>query len=93
MAPGTVGGRLCHPPVVEKKIYKKINKKEKRLALFSAIAATSSKEIVASRGHIVEDISSFPLIVDDKIQQIKKSRDLQEIFLNLGGNNLRCTPL
>lgn len=35
----TRGGRQAHPPIVEKVIYKKLNKKENRLALCSAIAA------------------------------------------------------
>jgi len=39
-APGTVSGRQGHPPMAEKIIVKKIPKKERRLALFSAIAAT-----------------------------------------------------
>ena len=39
------GGRQAHPPiVVNKVIYKKLNKKENKLALCSAIAATASKE-------------------------------------------------
>jgi len=83
-APGTVGGRLAHPPVVEKKIKKKIPKKERRLALFSAIAATRSKEIVESRGHIVDDVPDFPLVVTDNIQSLKKTRDLKDVFINLG---------
>ena len=50
LAPGTVGGRQPHPPTSEKKITKRIPKKEAHLALLSAIAATASKENVASRG-------------------------------------------
>ena len=40
----TRGGRQAHPPIVEKVIYKKLNKKENKLALCSAIAGTASKE-------------------------------------------------
>ena len=40
------GGRQAHPPKVQKIIFKKLNKKENKLALCSAIAATQSKEIV-----------------------------------------------
>jgi len=83
-APGTVGGRLAHPPIVKKKITKNIPKKEKRLAFLSAIAATGSKEIVAMRGHAVDDVPYFPLIVTDDIQSLKKTKDLKEIFINLG---------
>jgi len=83
-APGIVGGRLTHPPVVEKKIEKKIPKKEKRLALLSAIAATGLKDIVTSRGHAVDDVPDFPLIVIDDIQSLKKTKDMKDVFVNLG---------
>ena len=50
----TRGGRQAFPPNVKKVIYKKLNKKENKLALCSAIAATASKEIVKSNGHSIE---------------------------------------
>src|SRR3989442_6633836 len=50
-APATVRGRIAFPPVTAKKIAKQINRKERRLALRSAIAATASDEIVRQRGH------------------------------------------
>lgn len=83
-APGTVGGRSAHPPVAEKKIRKKIPKKEMRLALRSAVAATGSKETVASRGHMVDDIPDFPLVVVDEIQSLKKTKEIEEALVNLG---------
>ncbi len=82
--PGSVGGREAHPPVVEKKIRKKIPKKEMRLALRSAVAATASKEIVAKRGHIIDDVPDFPLLVVDDIQKLKKTSEVKEVFMNLG---------
>ncbi|MBC7130007.1 50S ribosomal protein L4 [Candidatus Bathyarchaeota archaeon] len=83
-APGTVGGRLAHPPVVEKKIVKEIPKKEKRLALFSAIAATASKEVVESRGHVVEGVPQIPLVVTDEFESLKKTKDVEEVLIKLG---------
>lgn len=83
-APGTVGGRRAHPPVSEKKIAKKITKNERRLALRSAIAATASKENVEARGHIVDDVKDFPLVVTDDIQNVKKVKDLKDALINLG---------
>ncbi|UCC57980.1 MAG: 50S ribosomal protein L4 [Candidatus Bathyarchaeum sp.] len=83
-APGTVGGRSAHPPESKKKIKKKIPRKEMRLALRSAVAATASQEIVASRGHIVADVPDFPLVVVDEIQSLKKTKDIEESLINLG---------
>ena len=84
LAPGTVGGRRAHPPVTEKKIKKKIPKKEKRLALLSAIAATGSKEIVAERGHIIDSVPDLPLVVTDDLQNLKRTKEVKDVFMNLG---------
>ena len=83
-APGTVGGRISHPPTSHKKLAKKIPKKEKRLALFSAMAATTSRKVVASRGHRVEDIPQIPLIVDDRLEKLTKTQEVEEALINLG---------
>jgi len=84
LAPGTVGGRSAHPPISEKKTEKRIPKKEKRLALFSAIAATSSRKIVAARGHHVEDVRQIPPIVTSDLEKLKKTKEVEEILINLG---------
>jgi large subunit ribosomal protein L4e len=83
-APGTVHGRAGHPPTSEKRIVKKISKKERRLALFSAIAATASKELVASRGHSIEDVPEIPLIVTDDLERLKKTKEVEESLIRLG---------
>jgi len=83
-AVGTVSGRTAHPPVTEKKIAKNIPKKEMRLALRSALAATASKETVAFRGHIIEEIRDLPLVVVDDIQDLKKTSQVEQTFLKLG---------
>lgn len=83
-APGTVGGRLAHPPVPEKKIVKKIPKKEKILALFSAIAATASKEAVVSRGHDIEDVPQIPIVVVNEFESLKKTKEVEETLVKLG---------
>lgn len=83
-APGTVGGRAAHPPVVEKKTEKKIPRKEMRLALRSAVAATGSKERVASRGHEIDDVPDFPLVVVEEIQRLRKTWEVKDAFIQLG---------
>ena len=83
-APSTVKGRQPHPPRAEKKILKSIPKKEAKLALFSAIAATAQKETVASRGHSIEAVAGLPLIVDDAIEGLTKAKEVEEAFTKLG---------
>jgi len=81
---GAVTGRAAHPPVTGKKIAKGLPRKEMRFALRSALAATGSKEIVVSRGHMAEDVRDFPLVVADDIQGLKKTSQVEEVFLKLG---------
>jgi large subunit ribosomal protein L4e len=83
-APMTVGGRLAHPPRSEKNLYKKVNKKEKALAFQSAIAATANPDLVQSNGHDFGTLESPVIVVDDKIQTVKKTKSLLDIFEALG---------
>jgi large subunit ribosomal protein L4e len=66
-------GRLAHPPKVEKIWWQKINKKEKLLAIKSAIAATAIKDVVMKKGHKVDGLD-LPIVVEDNIQDFKKTK-------------------
>lgn len=79
----SVKGRAAHPPKVEKDWCQKINKKERLLAIKSAIAATAIKDIVIKRGHIVDGLE-LPIIVVDDIQDFKKTKEVKA-FLEKAG--------
>jgi large subunit ribosomal protein L4e len=83
-APGTVGGRVAHPPEARKVIVERINKKENRLAIRSAIAATGDKTRVAKRGHKVDSIDALPLIVDDSLETLMTTKEVLEVVNSLG---------
>jgi len=80
----TVGGRRAFPPTPEKKIHEEINKKERRLAIVSALAATAIRELVEKRGHKLEKVPQVPVIVDDKLSEIETTKELKEVFKKLG---------
>ena len=80
----TRGGRQAHPPKSQTSIRKSINKKEKSLALCSAIAATASRPIVESRGHRVSDVPSLPIVVDDEAEGISSTKGLEGLLVSLG---------
>ncbi len=84
IAPIAVGGRTAHPPVPIAKIKKKINSKERRRALASAIAASASKELVGARGHAVEKVPQLPLIVKDDLEVLRTTKEAKDAFVNLG---------
>ncbi len=82
-APGTRGGRRAHPPKAEKKLEEHLNRKERDLALKSALAATSDPERVADRGHAF-DAETLPIVVEDDIVDIAKTQQLKATLETLG---------
>jgi len=81
-APGTVGGRRAHPPKSEKDWFKKINKKERKKAIRSALSAVIIANLVKKRGHYIPD--SYPFIIENKFEELKKTKDVKEALLSLG---------
>ena len=65
LAPSNVGGRRAHPPQARSDLKLYINKKERRLAIQSALAATAQGDLVAARGHRTTGVKAFPVIVED----------------------------
>ncbi|OWT33692.1 50S ribosomal protein L4 [Methanobrevibacter sp. 87.7] len=82
--PQAIGGRKAHPLRVDKNHHEKINTKERRLAIRSAVAATANKDLVEKRGHKVENVPAFPLVVEDDLESVKQTKETREIFKNLG---------
>jgi large subunit ribosomal protein L4e len=83
-SPNNVGGRRAHPPVPEKDWSKKVNRKERRLAKLSALAATSDPDIVKGRGHQFDDDITLPLIVEDGIESLENTREVIQTLESLG---------
>lgn len=82
--PQARGGHKAHPPKSEKKIIEKINRKERRLAIQSAISYTGQKDHVINRGHNFEENVNFPIIVESKAEKIEKTKDAVRLLKNLG---------
>jgi large subunit ribosomal protein L4e len=82
--PQAIGGRKAHPPKTERIIHEKINRKERRLAIRSAVAATANREMVEERGHRIANIDQIPFVVGDELESIKRTKETREIFEKLG---------
>ncbi|MEM2688153.1 MAG: 50S ribosomal protein L4, partial [Thermoproteota archaeon] len=74
-APMTVKGRVTHPPRVEKKIRKEINRKEYRKAFVSALSAVFKKEAVEKRGHRLGS-ASIPIVFSKEFENISRTREI-----------------
>ena len=78
--PQSVKGRASHGPVAEKIWGRKVNRKEAIAALKSAIAATASSEMVRERGHKVPEGFELPIVIEDSIESVKKTKELLKVF-------------
>ena len=79
-----VGGHAAFPPKSEKVIVKNINKKQKRFAIKSGIAASAVKELVEKRGHKFTEETELPIVVDDELESITKTSEVKQLFSTLG---------
>ena len=79
-----VKGKSAHSPRTEKVLFKGINKKERKLAKQSSIALTSSKEAVSRRGHRIPEEITLPVVVEDGIESINKTKDAVEFLQSIG---------
>jgi large subunit ribosomal protein L4e len=82
--PQTVGGRKAHPPKAEKDQGKRINDKERQLAVRSAIAATADADLVRERGHQFDAELALPLVVSDEFEDLVKTKEVVS-FLEAAG--------
>jgi large subunit ribosomal protein L4e len=83
-SPQTVGGRRAHPPKVEKILKEQINRKERRKAIRSAIAATRERKVVERRGHRLGEVPELPLVVADDIEHVKETSIMLETLHHFG---------
>ena len=82
--PQAVSGRAAHPPKTETDRGLEINKKERKLATRSAVAATADGETVAERGHAFDEDVELPLVVSDEFEDLVKTQDALETLEALG---------
>jgi large subunit ribosomal protein L4e len=82
VAPGTVGGRRAHAPKADKIWDEKINKKERRKAIRSALAATLVPQLVEERGHAVP--KDYPFFIENKFEDLEKTSEVINTLEKLG---------
>merc|ERR1719499_488488 len=83
-------GRMFAPTRVWRKWHRKINLKQRRYAVASAIAASASAPLVMARGHRIEAVPEIPLVVESL--DCKRTNAAIKILksLNLSDELERC---
>jgi len=60
------GGRMFAPTKTYRRWHRKVNKNQRRFAIVSALAASSSTALVMARGHRIENVPEIPLVVSNE---------------------------
>merc|ERR1711862_1002050 len=77
------GGRMFAPTKTWRRWHRKINVAQKRYAICSAIAATGIPSIVMSKGHRIEQTPEVPLVLSDKVEEYKKTKEAMGLLKRL----------
>jgi len=77
------GGRMFAPTKTWRRWHRKINTNQRRYAITSAIAATGVPALVMSKGHRIEEIPEVPLVVSDKVEELKKTKEAVAVLKKL----------
>jgi large subunit ribosomal protein L4e len=76
------GGRRSHAPQPDADKTEKINIKERRKAIRSAIAATTVPELVSARGHVFQ--RELPVVVQNDFESLSKTSDVKKFLVAAG---------
>lgn len=77
------GGRMFAPTKTWRRWGRHINVQQKRYAMCSAIAATGIPSLVMAKGHRIEQIPEVPLVLSDKVEELKKTKEAVHVLRKL----------
>ncbi|KAL5054633.1 hypothetical protein RYX36_035315 [Vicia faba] len=78
------GGRMFAPTWIWRRWHRKINVNQKRYAVVSAIAASVVPSLVLARGHRIEAVPEFPLVVGDSAEGMEKTKEAIKVLKRIG---------
>lgn len=78
------GGRMFAPTKTWRRWNRKVNIKQKRYAVASALAASAVPALVMARGHSIEEVPEIPLVVQSAVESTKKTSAAKEILAAIG---------
>lgn len=68
-------GRMFAPLKTWRRWHRRVNIKQKRHAVASAVAATAIVPLVLARGHRVSNINELPLVFNNAVESIDRTKD------------------
>lgn len=77
------GGRMFAPTKTWRRWHRKVNIKQRRYAVVSAIAASGIPALVMAKGHRIEETPEVPLVLNDKVEEIKRTKEAVKLLKKL----------
>lgn len=78
------GGRMFAPTKIWRRWHRKISVNQRRYAVSSALAATAVPALVMARGHKIDEVPEFPLVLSDSLNSVQKTKDAKGILEKIG---------
>ncbi|KAK1285193.1 60S ribosomal protein L4 [Acorus calamus] len=78
------GGRMFAPTKIWRRWHRRVNIKQKRYAVASALAASAIPALVMARGHRIETVPELPLVISDSVESIEKTSSAIKILKQVG---------
>lgn len=77
-------GRMFAPIRIWRRWHRRNNLKQKRYAVATALAASAILPLVQARGHRVNNVPEFPLVVADATEKIERTKEAVRFLRDVG---------
>lgn len=77
-------GRMFAPIRIWRRWHRRSNLKQKRYAVATALASSAILPLVQARGHRVDTVPEFPLVVSDAAEKIERTREAVRFLKDVG---------
>jgi len=77
-------GRMFAPIRIWRRWHRRSNIKQKRYAVATALAASVVLPLVQARGHRVDNVPEFPLVVADSTEKIERTKEAVRFLKDVG---------
>ena len=72
------------PTKIWRRWHRKISVNQRRYAVSSALAASALPALVQARGHKIDNVPEFPLVVSDALNRVSHTKDAKAILETIG---------
>ena len=77
-------GRMFAPLRIWRRWHRRTNLKQKRYAVATALAASCILPLVQARGHRVDQVPEFPLVIDNSAEAIERTKEGVRFLRDIG---------